>query len=154
MSDLPILTQRRIEAAFAKGVFEEMKAELGEAAAKRILTSAVVKLAKSTAAEMAAQAPGGPTLDSFRAIQPRWTAEDALRTEVVKSTPTEFHFNVVKCRYLEMYREMGLAELGAILSCNRDGAFCEGYDPKLKLERTQTLMGGASHCDFRYTREA
>ena len=72
---------------------------------------------------------------------------------MVKSTETEFHFNVVRCRYSEMYRELGLAELGAVLSCNRDGAFCEGYDPKLKLERTQTLMGGASHCDFRYTRE-
>jgi hypothetical protein len=37
-----------------------------------------------------------------------------------------------------------------VLSCNRDGAFCEGYDERLKLQRTQTLMGGASHCDFRY----
>ena len=35
---------------------------------------------------------------------------------------------------------MGLGEIGALLSCNRDGAFCEGYDPKLKLERTQTIM--------------
>ena len=153
MSDLPILTQRRIEAAFAKGVYEEMKAELGEDAAKRILTNAVVKLAKSTAAEMASEAPGGPSLDSFRAIQSRWTAEDALRTEVLKSTPTEYDFNVVRCRYSEMYRAMGLAELGAVLSCNRDGAFCEGYDPKLTLTRTQTLMGGATHCDFRYRYE-
>lgn len=154
MSDLPILTQRRIEAAFAKGIYEEMKAELGAEAAKRILTNAVVKLAKSTAAEMArAIPPGQSSLEAFRAIQPRWTAEDALRTETVKSTATEFHFNVVRCRYSEMYREMGLAELGGILSCNRDGAFCEGFDPKLKLERTQTLMGGASHCDFRYTLE-
>lgn len=154
MTELPILTQRRIEAAFAKGIYEEMTAELGAERARRILANAVIKLAKSTAAEMAKQAPGGkPSLDSFRAIQPRWTAEDALRTETVKSTATEFHFNVVKCRYAEMYREMGLAELGAILSCNRDGAFCEGYDPKLKLARTQTLMGGGAHCDFRYTYE-
>ena len=150
MSDLPILTQRRIEAAFAKGIYAEMKAELGEETARRILTNAVVKLARATAAEMARDAPG---LDGFRSIQGRWTAEDALRTEIIKSTPTEYHFNVVKCRYAEMYRAMGLAELGAILSCNRDGAFCEGYDPKLKLERTQTLMGGASHCDFRYRYE-
>jgi hypothetical protein len=152
MSDaLPILTQRRIEAAFAKGVFEEMKAELGEATAKRILSNAVIKLARRTAAEMARQAPdGAPSLDSFRAILPRWTAEDALHIEVVKSTDSEFHFNVTRCRYAEMYRAMGLGELGAMLSCNRDGAFCEGYDPRLKLERTQTLMGGASHCDFRY----
>ncbi|MBN8893190.1 MAG: L-2-amino-thiazoline-4-carboxylic acid hydrolase, partial [Rhodospirillales bacterium] len=137
-----------------KGVYEEMKAELGEAAARRILTNAVVKMARETAAEMAKSAPNGPDLDSFRAIQPRWTAEDALRTEVVESTATTFHFNVVKCRYAEMYRAMGLADLGAILSCNRDGAFCEGYDTKLKLTRTQTLMGGATHCDFRYNYEA
>lgn len=153
MDELPILTRRRIEAAFAKGVHAEMAAELGAERATRILTNAVVKLAHEAAAELARQAPGGtPTLDSFRDIQRFWTAEDALRTEVVKSTATEFHFNVVRCRYAEMYREMGLAELGAVLSCNRDGAFCEGYDPKLKLERTQTLMAGASHCDFRYTR--
>ena len=151
MSELPILTQRRIEAAFAKGVYDEMVAELGEAAAKRILANAVIKLAKQAASDMAKAAPGGtPSLDAFRAIQPRWTAEDALRIDVVKSTDSEFHFNVTRCRYAEMYRAMGLAELGAVLSCNRDGAFCEGYDPRLKLERTQTLMGGATHCDFRY----
>ncbi len=154
MDEMPILTRRRIEAEFARGVYAEMKAELGEEAARGILTNAVVKLAHQAAAGFAAQAPGGePSLDHFRAIQRLWTAEDALRTEVLKSTDTEFHFNVVRCRYAEMYRELGLAELGAVLSCNRDGAFCEGYDPKLKLERTQTLMGGASHCDFRYTRE-
>jgi len=152
---LPILTQRRIEAAFAKGIFDEMKAELGEATAKRILANAVIKLAKQAAAEMAKQAPAGkPSLDPFRAIQPRWTAEDALRIDVVSSSDSEFHFNVTRCRYAEMYRAMGLAELGALLSCNRDGAFCEGYDSRLKLQRTQTLMGGASHCDFRYRWEA
>ena len=148
---MPILTQRRIEAAFAKGVYDEMKAELGEETAQRILSNAVIKLAKQAAAEMAKQAPDGKAnLDSFRAIQPRWTAEDALRIDVVKSTASEFHFNVTRCRYAEMYRAMGLADLGALLSCNRDGAFCEGYDSQLKLQRTQTLMGGATHCDFRY----
>ena len=154
MSDagaLPILTQRRIEAAFAKGVYEEMKAELGEDVARRILANAVIKLAKQTAADMAKDAPGGmATLDSFRGLQSRWTAEDALRIEVVESNEHSFHFNVTRCRYAEMYRAMGLADLGTVLSCNRDGAFCEGYSSDLKLTRTQTLMRGASHCDFRY----
>ena len=86
---LPILTRRRIEAEFARGVYEVMKAELGEATAKRILAEAVVKMAREGAAQMAREAPGGaPDLDSFRALQPLWTAEDALVTEVV-----EFHPN-------------------------------------------------------------
>jgi len=154
MDRLPILTQRRIEAAFAKGVYEEMKATLGEAAAKTILASAVVKMARATGAEMAREAPGGrPNLENFRAILPRWAAEDALSIEVLDSTPTKLDFNVTRCRYAEMYRDMKISGLGAILSCNRDGAFCEGYDPRMKLTRTQTLMDGASHCDFRYRRQ-
>src|SRR5579884_3405946 len=121
MDELPILTRRRIEAAFAKGIYDEMAAEFGTETAKRILANAVTKMARAGAAEMANRAPGGkPDLDSFRALRPLWTAEGALETEELKSTPTEYHFNVVRCRYAEMYRAMGLAELGAILSCNRD----------------------------------
>jgi len=151
---LGILEQRRIEAAFAKGVYEEMKAELGEARAKAILSRAVVKMAKATAAEMAREAPGGePSLAHFIALQPLWTKGDALRIETLRQDERHYDFNVTRCRYAEMYLEMGLADLGAVLSCNRDGAFCEGYHPKLRLERTQTIMGGASHCDFRYRME-
>ncbi len=150
---MPILTQRRIEAAFAKGIYDEMVAALGAETAKRILSNAVIKMAQSTAAAMAAEMPGGGTLGNFRAIQPRWTAEDALQIQPVKSTATEEHFNVTRCRYADMYRAMGLEELGAILSCNRDGAFCEGWHKNMKMTRTQTIMGGAAHCDFRYTLE-
>jgi hypothetical protein len=82
---------------------------------------------------------------------PLWTKGGALEIEVKEQSDTSFQFNVVKCRYAETYKEMGLGEIGHLLSCNRDGAFCEGYDPKLKLERTQTIMQGASHCDFKYT---
>jgi L-2-amino-thiazoline-4-carboxylic acid hydrolase len=153
MSDqrLGILEQRRIEAAFAKGIYEELAAELGKDRAKAILSRAVVKLAKATAAEMAKEGPGGqPSLEHFIALQPLWTKGDALQIDTLHQDATRYDFNVTRCRYAEMYKEMGIAELGAVLSCNRDGAFCEGYDPKLKLERTQTIMGGATHCDFRY----
>jgi L-2-amino-thiazoline-4-carboxylic acid hydrolase len=152
-NEMPILTRRRIEAEFAKGLYDEMIAEVGEETARRVLANAVIKLARAAAAKMASEATGGPSLEHFQDIQKFWTAEDALRIETLTSGPNEFNFNVTRCRYAEMYREMGLAELGAILSCNRDGAFCQGYDPKLKLTRTQTLMEGATHCDFRYRYE-
>ena len=73
--------------------------------------------------------------------------------DVLKQTDTEFDFDVRRCRYAETYREMGLGPIGHLLSCNRDAAFCQGYDARLKLTRTQTLMQGASHCDFRYRLE-
>jgi hypothetical protein len=154
MAEISILSQRRIEAAFAKRVYEVMAEEVGAEAARRILARAVIGMAKDAAAALAREAPQGRTsLDGFRSILSRWTADDALHIDVLKSNDRELHFNVTRCRYAEMYRELGLAELGAVLSCNRDAAFCEGYDPALKLERTQTLMQGASHCDFRYRYE-
>lgn len=155
MSDeIGILRQRTIEAAFARGIYDEMAADLGEERAKEILSRAVIRMAKAAGAEWAKTAPGGRTdLATFEATLPAWTRDDALRIEVVKRTGTEFHFNVTRCRYAETYKAMGIGHLGAILSCNRDGTFCEGYDPRLKLTRTQTIMGGASHCDFRYRLE-
>ena len=59
-------------------------------------------------------------------------------------------FNVTRCRYAELYRALGIAHLGAKLSCNRDFALIEGFNPKASLERQQTIMAGASCCTFRY----
>lgn len=150
---LPILEQRRIEAEVIKPIYEEMVAQLGKAQAQDILDSAIRKAAIAQGQSFAAEAEGGTDLDSFADIQKHWTASGALEIEPVDRTPETLDFNVTRCRYSEMYKAMGLGEIGHLLSCNRDGTFCEGYDRRIKLERTQTLMGGASHCDFRYTFE-
>jgi len=105
------------------------------------------------ARQFAAAAPGGTSLKAFQDVMPLWTKGGALEIEVREQTDTTFAFDVVRCRYAETYKAMGLGEIGHLLSCNRDGAFCEGYDPKLKLERGQTIMQGASHCDFKYRYE-
>ncbi len=57
-------------------------------------------------------------------------------------------FNVTRCKYAEMYRDMGLGEITNLLSCQHDATFCEGYDTRMRLKRTQTIMLGASHCDL------
>jgi hypothetical protein len=146
-----ILERRRIEAEFAKAMLEEFGAEIGQARAEAILSRAVVKLAKQAAAEFAAQSdPAKSPIENFAAIQHHWTRDDALSIEVLRQTETEFDFNVTRCRYAETYKAMGIGHLSAVLSCNRDGAFCEGFHPDLKLTRTQTIAGGATHCDFRY----
>ncbi len=148
-TDLPILQQRRIEANILKPVYEEMVAELGLQQAREILGNAVKKNAIAQGQAYAADKQDTGLLD-FHALLPQWKADGALETEMLTETDTEVHYNVTRCRYAEMYREMGLAEIGNLLSCNRDGTFCTGFNPAIKLERTQTIMNGASHCDFRY----
>jgi hypothetical protein len=51
-----------------------------------------------------------------------------------------------------MYHRLGVPWLGRLLSCNRDYALIEGFNPDVKLLRTQTIMEGASYCDFRFER--
>ena len=148
--DLGILARRRIEASVIAPIYEEMRKAVGEAKAREILRAAIRRAAIAAGAEMAERAPGRADLESFKAIQHLWTRDDALTIEVVADAPGVFDFNVTRCRYAETYRAMGLGAIGDILSCDRDGAFCEGYDPRIKLTRTQTIMGGASCCDFRY----
>ncbi len=53
-----------------------------------------------------------------------------------------------------MYRALGLEDLGFSLSCCRDFAVIEGFNPELTLDRTQTLMEGAPCCDFRFRRRS
>jgi hypothetical protein len=147
---LGILERRKIEAAVITPIYEEMREAFGEDKAREVLRKAIRRAAVAAGAEMARQAPGGADLESFKAIQHLWTKGDALTIEVLANEPGVFDFNVTRCRYAETYRAMGLGGIGDLLSCNRDGAFCEGYDPSIKLTRTQTIMGGASFCDFRY----
>ena len=82
-----------------------------------------------------------------------WTKNGSLEIEVLAQSDTQFDFNVTRCRYAETYNAMGLGHIGHLMSCNRDAGFCEGYDPKMKLERAQTIMAGAKCCTFRYSRE-
>ncbi|NUB25595.1 L-2-amino-thiazoline-4-carboxylic acid hydrolase [Azospirillum brasilense] len=145
-----MLERRGIEAAILKPVYEEMAARLGEAVAQDILGAAITRAAVESAAAFAATEPNGTSLTSFAELQPLWTKDDALRLEVLHQDETRFDYNVTRCRYAEMYREMGLGHIGHLLSCNRDAAFCTGYDPSITMKRTQTIMQGASHCDFRY----
>lgn len=148
---LSMLEKRKIEAEILKEVYETLKESHGEAVATRTIAESVRRSAIAQAKAFAAAAPGGPSLQAFRDVMPLWTKGGALEIEVEEESDTRLTFNVVRCRYAETYKAMGLAEIGHLLSCNRDGAFCEGYDPKLKLRRTGTIMQGASHCDFSYS---
>jgi len=152
--NLSMFTKRRIEAEILGHVYEVLKASHGKETAMEVIGDAVRRSSIEQAQRFAAETKGGTSLRRFVELSALWEKEDALKIEVREKTDTRYAFDVVRCRYSEMYREMGLGEIGHLLSCQRDGTFCEGYDPKLKMTRTQTIMQGASHCDFRYTYDA
>jgi hypothetical protein len=150
---IPMLERRRIEAAILKHVYDSLRQSHGVEVARTTLADAVRRSSVEQAAEFAAKAGGNTSMQTFIDRQALWKAGNALTVEVKEQTDKSYVYNVTRCRYAEMYREMGLGDIGHLLSCQRDGTFCEGYDKRLKLTRTQTLMQGASHCDFNYKYE-
>ncbi len=148
---MPIIERRRIEAEIVGHLYRELVARFGEKPARQVIDAAVRKAAIAHGEKCRAELGHMPDFADFEAILPAWTAEDALTIEVKEAGPDRFSYDVTRCRYAETYKEMGLAEIGALLSCNRDAAFCEGFNPSMRLERTETIMNGGHRCDFRYS---
>jgi len=142
-----VLTRREIEARILKPFVAALSERFGEAEVQGVLAEVVRESARESGAAMGARE--GDLMRFAEAWEP-WFRGGALEIDELERTSNSWAFNVTRCRYAELYRSLGMAELGATLSCNRDAALIEGFDPEVGFERTQTLMEGASHCDFRY----
>lgn len=152
LNDIGVLKRREIEARIVAPLLDRLAAELGGDRVYEIAREVIVDVARTQGAHLA-DALGGNDLAHFADSMENWTKGGALDIEVVEESDEVFAFNVTRCRYAEMYRDLGLAELGATLSCNRDGTMVEGFNPEITFTRTQTIMGGADHCDFVYRLE-
>jgi len=149
LNKIGVLIRREIEARILAPFISVLIAELGEEKTHRILQEVVQTVAKESGAQLA-KTMGGNSIAHFAESLQFWTKDNALETEVLAQTETTFEFNVRRCRYAEMYRKIGLEKFGRLLSCDRDFALIEGFNPAIKLSRTQTILDGAESCDFRY----
>jgi hypothetical protein len=137
---IPMLERRRIEAAILKHVYDTLKASHGVAVAQTTIADGVRSSSIEQAKEFAAKVGGKTSMQTFIDRQALWKVGGGMEMEVKEQTATSYVFNVTRCRYAEMYREMGLGEIGHLLSCQRDATFCEGNDKRLRLTRTQTII--------------
>jgi hypothetical protein len=145
-----ILARRRIEAEIIKPIYEILKRDFGVERAQAVIAEAIRGAAIEAGQHFAAQEPNGTSVASFIALQVLWERDDALDVKVQTADDQHYDYDVHRCSYAEMYHAMGLGEIGHLLSCARDSYFIDGYDPRIQLTRTQTIMQGATHCDFRY----
>jgi predicted ArsR family transcriptional regulator len=144
-----ILTRREIEARIVAPLLEAFAVELGNERAIEIVQKVILQIAREQGAQLTQQA-GGCSLAHFATALEAWKKGDAMEMVVLEQNERRLAFNVTRCGYADMYRQLGLAELGKTLSCGRDFALIEGFNPEISLTRTQTILDGASCCDFRY----
>lgn len=153
LNEIGVLKRREIEARILKPLIEALSAEFGRERVLEVVRRTIIGIARSQGAALAEQM-NGRGLAEFRDSLAAWTKDDALELEVLEQSEQRLSFNVRRCRYAEMYRALGIPELGALLSCNRDFSLIEGFNPEVTLTRTQTIMEGAAFCDFRYVNPA
>jgi hypothetical protein len=147
-----VLTRREVEARILAPMIDAFQRRWDQPSVMATVQDCVVKIAREQGAQLRHEA-GGDTLRHFAAALDAWTQDDALEVEMLAESSTRFEFNVTRCRYAELYQALGIPELGTVLSCARDFALIEGFNPAIKLQRSQTIMSGAAYCDFRYRLE-
>ena len=81
---------------------------------------------------------------AFARCLDRWSEAGALEIDVLEQSADRLSFNVTRCRYAEMYRALGLGDLGSSLSCQRDFSLIEGFNPAIELSRTQTITAAGA----------
>lgn len=146
-----LLQRRGIEAEVLIPLIRRLEHELGTERAHAIAREEIAAIARHQG-EAVAQALGRDDLEGFHEVKDSWGgAGGDLELTTLREDGTHLAFNVTRCRFAELYDRLGARDLGFLLSCSRDFTLSEGYSSRLHLERTQTLMQGASYCDFRYT---
>ena len=143
------LNRREVEARILAPVVEAMAEAFGRDEVMGILSKTIKEIARNQGSEIS-KLMQGQDASTFAKSLEAWTRDGALDVEVLKKDARTVDFNVTRCRYAEMYEDLGIPELGRILSCSRDSALVEGFAPDAKLSRENTILSGASHCDFRY----
>jgi L-2-amino-thiazoline-4-carboxylic acid hydrolase len=149
---ISVIQQVKIQAQVLVPLIKALQAELGEARANGLVRKALGDVYRRYGEEFARK-KNEKNLGTIMASA--WTTyarENALEYHVIEQSQDAFAFDVTKCQYAEFYKELGEPELGFLLVCSPDFPIAEGVDPDIKLTRTQTIMQGASHCDFRYKR--
>ncbi len=147
---IPMIEQRRIEAELVRDFYAVLCKSMSKAEAQEIIREAIASSAIRQGKAYAKAVGHAPDLEDFASHSGAWDANNALERKVLHAAPDRLDYNITRCEYATMYKDMGLQEIGHLLSCNRDAAFCEGYSQNMALTRTQTIMDGAAYCDFRY----
>ena len=146
-----VLMRRETEVRILIPFLQDLYKEFSKEKILNVLEKTIKEIAKTQGEEFSKEY--GNNVDAFLDTLKFWTKDDALEIDVLEKSDSKLSFNVTRCKYAEMYSALGISDLGAVLSCNRDAALIEGFNPKASLDRKETIMSGDKCCTFRYTFE-
>jgi hypothetical protein len=132
-----------------------------KALAAQIGNEKLISMLQATTSEIARKGMTGKSIPKrdfasfvagMRSVPPLY--QHALVFEMVEDTAQAFEFRVSQCLWAKAFREENAADIGYACVCSPDFAVASGFNPKLKLIRTKTLMQGHDCCNHRYVMES
>ena len=150
--DIPLIEQAKIQAQVLVPLVKALQAELGEERAHALVRKTLGDLYRRFGEQWWRAKNSGHVGESMAAAFASFAKGSAIDTNVRVQSADTFEIDVTGCRYAQFYKELGEPELGFLLVCSLDFPFAEGFGGDVELTRTQTIMQGASHCNFRYRR--
>jgi hypothetical protein len=150
--DVSVIQQAKIQAEVLVPLVKAMQAELGEARANALVRKALGDTYRRYGEAFWRAKNEKNVGTAVASAFANYARDDALDYTIIEQSEDAFVFDVTRCRYVAFYRELGEPELGFLLVCSADFDTAQGFGADIELTRTQTIMQGASHCDFRYRR--
>lgn len=77
--------------------------------------------------------------------------KNMMRWEVIEETDRVYEIKVTECLWAKTFQERNAADIGYATICHSDFSEARAYHPRLKLERTKTIMQGHGCCNHRWT---
>jgi len=141
---------RELQAPLVSALINGFTKEIGKIQAHEIAQKVINEDAALSGKTLAEKSSGNSLKDLLKVIQEVWTKDGAMEIENISLDERSLSFDVTYCGYAEVYRRLGIQELGTLMSCSRDFAFMDGFNPAIELQRTKTIMENDSICNFRY----
>lgn len=73
-----------------------------------------------------------------------------VNVEVRRQDREALEFDITSCKFAEFFRALGEPDLGTLLMCSTDIDIAAAGGTEVEFSRTQTIMQGATYCNFRY----
>jgi len=144
-----ILDATRIQARIVIPIVKALEKEIGNERAHAIVGRAIAESYVGWREKRGFVENAHPRRDDAADGSPAFPVDE----EIVEDTDEAYGHNIVGCAFAQYFRSIGEPEIGALMTCGVDFAAEERMRPGWEFARTQTLMEGAPHCDFRWRRK-
>jgi hypothetical protein len=132
--------------AYYIGFMKQFSEVMGKEAVLSIIKKSVDEVNQSMKPNMMAKSVRG----FANTLLDNKTYKICLEMETLEFTDKVFKVRVRQCLWAKTFRDRNAADIGYATMCHSDFSSAAAYNPKLKLERTKTLMEGHDYCNHRF----